>query len=50
MQHSPMNEATALMLIALPDVAISFLSSLIAKYQAVQQNCPCWIGGHFTVP
>jgi len=50
MQHKPMNEAIALMLMAPPEVAMSFLSSFIVRFQSVQQEALCWMGGHLTVP
>ena len=40
-QHSPINDAIALMLIALPDVAMSFLSSFIFMPHGDQQELPC---------
>jgi hypothetical protein len=39
-QHSPINDAIALMLIALPDVAMSFLSSFIIGTHGVRQELP----------
>ncbi len=49
MQHRPINEAMALMPIALPLVATSFLSSLIAG-SPYEQPSPSCTGGHLTVP